>query len=148
MTYKACACARLTAENAGPISSGVRALTKLSSIDSEGAAALRSSITFGCHGVSGFQRTATRVSRGIVSLSSCSRLALSSVGIIESPVTFPPGCARFATRPDPTGSATSAMTMGMVDVARLAARVATVLSTTITSTLRWTRSAANPGTRS
>ena len=51
MTYKASARARVIAENAGPISSGVRTPTKLSSIDSEGAAALRSSITFGWYGV-------------------------------------------------------------------------------------------------
>jgi hypothetical protein len=44
--YKACTCARLMAANDGLNSSGVRALTKLSSIASEGAAALRSSITF------------------------------------------------------------------------------------------------------
>ncbi len=52
---------------------------------------------------------------------------------------FPPGCARLATRPDPTGSATSAMTMGIVLVARFVASAATVLSTTITSTLRSTK---------
>ena len=79
MMCKACACARLTAENTGSNCSGVRTPTKLSSIASAGAAALRSSTAFGWYGVSGFQRTATRVSRGIASLSSCSCLALSSV---------------------------------------------------------------------
>jgi len=53
MMYKACACARLTTENAGPISSSVRTPTKLSSINSEGAAALSSSITFVWNGESG-----------------------------------------------------------------------------------------------
>ena len=82
------------------------------------------------------------VTRGIASLSSCSRLALSSAIMIESPVTFPPGCARFVTRPDPTGSATIAMTMGMVDVARLAARAATC-----TVRRRSHRLCAGPGRR-
>jgi hypothetical protein len=36
--------------------------------------------------------TATRVSRGIVSLSISSRLALSSAATTESPVMFPSGC--------------------------------------------------------
>ena len=40
------------------------------------------------------------------------------------------------------------MTMGMVDVARFTAWAAGVASTTITSTLRWTRSAANSGSTS
>ena len=62
ITYRACACAWLTAENAWPNSSGVRAFTKLNSIDSDGAAALSSSITFGLYGVSRFHRTATPVS--------------------------------------------------------------------------------------
>src|SRR5262245_16283444 len=80
-------------------------------------------------------------------LSSCSCFAAKSGSISESPVTFPPGRARFVTRPDPTGSATIAMTMGMVDVARFAVRVTTVLSATITSTSLLTRSATNSGTR-
>ena len=42
-----------------------------------------------------------------------------------SPVTFPPGRARLATSPAPTGSALVAMTMGIVLVASLTARVAT-----------------------
>jgi hypothetical protein len=31
---------------------------------------------------------------------------------------FPPGCAKLLIKPDPTGSRTSAITMGMADVAR------------------------------
>src|SRR5262249_44413141 len=99
--------------------------------------------------VIGIPYTAARSSSGVSSLSSCSRLELrSTVVIIESPVTFPPGCARLLTRPDPTGSRARAMTMGILDVDRLATSVATVLSRTITSTLLRTKSAISPGTRS
>lgn len=55
--------------------------------------------------------------------------------IIESPVMFPPGRARLLISPDPTGSRTRAITMGIVEVARFAASVPTVLSITSTSTL-------------
>jgi len=138
--YDPSACVRLISENAKLNSSGVRAGTKLSLSDSAGAAASRSAIAFGCQGVSGFHRTTTRVSRGIASLSSCSRLAPSSAVIRDSPVTFPPGRARLATKPEPAGSATRAMTMGMVDVAPITACIARVLCTTITSI----RSRASP----
>ena len=39
------------------------------------------------------------------------------------PVTLPPGCAKLATKPLPTGSATVANTMGMVRVCCISARV-------------------------
>jgi hypothetical protein len=50
ITYSACACARLTASKAGPISSDVRTLTKVSSIASEGAVALRFSSALAWYG--------------------------------------------------------------------------------------------------
>ena len=60
---------------------------------------------------------------------------------------FPPGRAKFATKPDPTGSLTMAMTIGMVEVAFCKDCVATVESAKITSTLPWT-SGDQLGTRS
>ena len=58
-------------------------------------------------------------------------------------MTFPPGRARLATSPVPTGSAVTPKTMGMVLVTFLAATVAGVLPpVTMTSTLRRTSSAA------
>ncbi len=39
-----------------------------------------------------------------------------------------PGFAKLLTSPEPTGSSTRAMTLGIVDVARFAAAVPTVLS--------------------
>ena len=60
------------------------------------------------------------MSLGTASLSISSLLCL--VGAkLENPVTLPPGRARLATKPAPTGSAAFAITMGMVVVAFLAA---------------------------
>jgi hypothetical protein len=64
------------------------------------------------------------------------------------PVTLPPGRARLATRSLPNGSPASAMTIGMVEVARLAASGASVPNATMTLTLRRTSSAASSGSRS
>jgi hypothetical protein len=66
----------------------------------------------------------------------------------DSPVMFPPGRARLATRPVATGSTTAAMTTGFVRVASLATRIAGTAAVTMTSTLSRTGSAASPGTRS
>src|SRR5215467_12307599 len=63
-------------------------------------------------------------------------------------VTFPPGFARLFTSPEKTASPTEAMTMGMVVVAPLAARVPGVPWVTSTSTLSRTSSAASSGARS
>ena len=67
---------------------------------------------------------------------------------VDNPVMFPPGRARLATNPLPTGSLSCAMTMGIVAVASLAARVAVGPAVTMTSTLRRTSSAASAGRRS
>ena len=56
---------------------------------------------------------------------------------------LPPGRARLATNPAPTGSAETAITIGIVRVACLAAWVGGVSTVTMTSTLRRTSSAAN-----
>ena len=61
---------------------------------------------------------------------------------------FPPGRARLATNPLPTGSLSCVMTMGIVAVASLAARVGTEPGVTMMSTLRRTSSAASAGRRS
>src|SRR5262249_8389856 len=56
---------------------------------------------------------------GTISCRSSNRLPLSSAFWADSPVRLPPGCAKLATRPEPTGSPISA-TMGIVDVASFA----------------------------
>ena len=61
---------------------------------------------------------------------------------------FPPGCARLATNPFPTGSGSCPITMGTVEVACLAGRVAWGPPVTMRSTLRRTNSAASAGRRS
>src|SRR5262245_54501571 len=61
---------------------------------------------------------------------------------------FPPGRARLATNPFPTGSPSCAMTIGTVAVASLAERVPAEVPVTMTSTLRRTSSAASAGKRS
>ena len=61
---------------------------------------------------------------------------------------LPPGRARLATNPLPTGSVSVAMTMGTVVVASLAARVTVGPVVTIKSTLRRTSSAASAARRS
>jgi hypothetical protein len=61
---------------------------------------------------------------------------------------LPPGWAKLATSPLPTGSPAAIMTIGIVEVARLAASGASVPAVMITSTLRLISSAANLGSRS
>jgi len=69
--------------------------------------------------------------------------------MIVIPVTLPPGRERLVARPNPTGSPPITKTMGMVDVAALAA-IAEGAPPVVTSTAtdRRTRSAANSGNRS
>ena len=69
----------------------------------------------------GGRRSPTRASLGTASLSISSLLVFSSGAKLECPVTLPPGRARLATRPSPTGSAAFVITMGMVVVAFFAA---------------------------
>ena len=54
--------------------------------------------------------------RGTISVVSCIRFSSSSGIVTVSPVTLPPGRARLAAQPSPTGSAPRA-TIGIVDVA-------------------------------
>ena len=96
----------------------------------------------------GNRRSPTRASLGIASLSISSLLVFSSDAKLESPVTLPPGRARLATKPAPTGSPALVITIGMVVVALLAANAAGVPEATIRSTLRRTKSAASSGRRS
>ena len=96
----------------------------------------------------GPRRNPTRASLGSASLSTSGLLLFSSLVRLENPVTLPPGRARLATRPAPTGSGTFVITMGMVVVALFAANAGGVDVATIISTLRRTKSAASSGRRS
>jgi len=68
--------------------------------------------------------------------------------MLLKPVMFPPGRARLATRPTPTGSPTATMTMGIELVSCLTARVTCVPGVTMTSTFSRTRLRAISRTRS
>ena len=65
-----------------------------------------------------------------------------------SPVMLPPGCARLATRPFPTGSVEKAMTMGIVVIVCFSVGSAAPKAVTMTSTFSRTNSAAISGIRS
>src|SRR5215471_7746693 len=93
------------------------------------------------------QRTPTLVSFGTASLSISSLFVFSSGAKLDTPVRLPPGCARLATKPRPTGSPLL-ITMGMVVVAFFAADADGGAEATIKSTLRRTSSAASSGRRS
>ena len=67
---------------------------------------------------------------------------MASSAVLVKPVMLPPGRARLATSPEPTGSLEVDMTIGMVRVACFAGAVAVVPSATITSTLSRTSSSA------
>jgi hypothetical protein len=92
--------------------------------------------------------TALRETPGSASLSSSTRLGTSSGPRKVNPVIFPPGRARLATSPSPTGSPMTGVTMGTVVVACCAARAAGVFPATMRSTLRRTSSVARVGNRS
>src|SRR5499426_776325 len=63
--------------------------------------------------------------------------------MIATPVRLPPGRAKLATRPRSTGSPPLMKTTGIVGVASFAALAVGAASAAITSTSRWTRSAAS-----
>ena len=72
-------------------------------------------------------------------------LPMSPGTIVVSPVTLPSGRAKFVTTPCPMGSATTVKTIGIDDVARLAASVSLGAVVTMMSIFAFTRSAANAG---
>ena len=87
-------------------------------------------------------RIANRRRPGTTSRKSSSRLPAASDPWLDRPVTLPPGRAKLATRPLPTGSPAVANTIGITDVACFAARTVGVLCVRITSTFSRTNSAA------
>ena len=91
---------------------------------------------------------ATRRSPGTSSRSRSSRLPARSVDRTDSPVTLPPGRARLATSPLPTGSPAAVNTIGIAVVTCFAAVISGVPEVTIISTLRRANSAAISAARS
>jgi hypothetical protein len=70
------------------------------------------------------------------------RFGVNSSAIFDNPVMFPPGRASVSTSLLPTGSATAINTIGIVLVARWAARAASRVTVNNMSTLIGTSSAA------
>src|SRR6516164_301983 len=66
--------------------------------------------------------TATRAMRGANSFKSSNDFARRPNSWTENPVTFPPGRARLAIKPPPTGSVAAANTIGMARVTSSRAR--------------------------
>jgi hypothetical protein len=131
--------------SAGPMASRLSASAVSTSIPSVAAASLSDANCSTLPGLRGFRSTPTRFISGNASFNKPRRLVLSSGVSDVNPVMLPSGRARFVTRPVSTGSATTPMMIGMLDVACLAARAAGVPSTTMTSTGRRTSSAARSG---
>ena len=87
------------------------------------------------------------VSRGTSSCSSPRRFGCRGPDAKLTPVMLRPGRLRLVTRPVAIGSPPLTNTIGMVEVAALAARTV-IFVPKITATCRCTRSAANAGSRS
>src|SRR5262249_47087143 len=96
-------------------------------------------------GVVGFQRTPIRTACGTVSCNISRSLVMRSVRRIDNPVMFPPGRARLATCPTPTGSAWFENTIGIVLVACRAGSTKVEELAKMTSTFMRTNSAASSG---
>jgi hypothetical protein len=91
----------------------------------------------------GLITSAARVTRGAISLSIASHFPATVVSKLVRPVTLPPGRGKLATKPLPTGSRTTAKTMGMVRVCCSSAAVLGVPCEKITSGCSATSSFAN-----
>jgi hypothetical protein len=107
-------------------------------------AACTSRVKTSASGLVELTSTAMRSAPGSSSCRTASRFAVNSVFMLLMPVTLPPGRLRLATRPIWTGQVRPVKTIGIVDVAALAATAAGVLdAATMTATRRRTRSAAS-----
>ena len=93
--------------------------------------------------VAGLNSNATRTVRGAICFSSSTHFPPSPGSALPDmkPVTLPPGCARFATKP--LGSDTPANTIGIVLVSRARAPIAGVVTPKIALGRRSTSSFAN-----
>src|SRR5262249_26895486 len=67
--------------------------------------------------IAGSRRTAARVRSGAISLSSSTHFPLRLYSNIKKPVALPPGRDRLSMKPEPSGSGTTANTIGTARVA-------------------------------
>src|SRR6185436_11863160 len=105
------------AATARSISGASRTSTGLNSTPSDGATAWMAPNCPIPEAMAGSRRTAARVTPGAISLSSSSHFPLRPYSNMRKPVALPPGRARLATKPAPTGSMTTTNTIGKVRVA-------------------------------
>src|SRR5262249_10802544 len=97
---------------AGSISPGSRTTRGVNSTPNDGATPWIAANWPIPTGVRESRRTATRLTCGATCLSSSSHLTLRPYSYAENPVVLPPGRAKLATRPAPTGSISPANTIG------------------------------------
>ena len=95
----------------------------------------------------GLKRIAICFVSGAIAISNSNHLPPIEGSIVVNPLVLPPGRARLATYPLPTGSRTFTNTMGMTLVACRSASVAMVLGARVTSGRRPTSSAADARSR-
>ena len=129
-------------------SSSLLAFSTLSFTPSVRAAVCMSLMIASVPGKVGFTSSASTVALGTSSCRNSKRFPSSAVLNWVTPVTLPPGRFRAATRPSLTGSMPPENTIGMVEVAALAASAAGGALATITVTGRRTNSDASAGIRS
>ena len=96
----------------------------------------------------GSRNTATRFTSGEISLSSSSHLALRPYSNMEKPVALPPGRARLATKPAPTGSMTPTKAIGTVRLRRCSTTTIGAVAAKTTSGVNASKSAASLRMRS
>ena len=95
---------------------GARTLSGLNSTWNDGATAWIAASWPIETGLVGSRRIAARATLGAICFSSPSHLPLMPYSTVIKPVTLPPGRAKLATKPAPTGSTTFANTIGTVRV--------------------------------
>src|SRR5262249_15728665 len=98
-------------------------------------------------GLVGLNRIAIVLIVGKVERRISTNLGITSCAMLDRPVVFPPGRARLPISPSPTGSMRPVIPIGIVAVARCAARAALMVVTIIAAGLRCATSDANVGKR-
>jgi hypothetical protein len=126
------------------ISAASRTGLTISSTPRAGAASAIDCTNFSAYGrpASGLNRNAMRLTSGAIIVASSSHLLPISNSNAVKPVMLPPGCARFETKPCPTGSPTTTNTIGIVLVSFRTAFKHSVELAMITSGVSLTSSAA------
>ena len=106
---------RTNAATARSISSALRTSTGRNSTPNEGATAWSAPNCPLPEAMAGLRSTATRVTRGAISLRNSSHFALMPYSNWVNPVILPPGRAMLSTKAAPTGSDTPTNTIGTVE---------------------------------